>query len=208
MPIDAGVIVGYLVAAAGKQVADRAIGALLDRLAARVSQRLGRAPLDALILNPDDPKVRAYLAEAIRRATAADPEFAGDLRRTQAELDRRGARYLIGDISAPHGQVAVGNNPVAIGNLYATISRADEERATARKAPGWTVGLSVFGFLLCLAGMGLLGYTALTWDPPVGSPDFTTTPDGIKAGFAIFFGGMVVAITGGLLGAAFHKRTS
>jgi hypothetical protein len=203
MPFDGGVIVGYLAAAMGKQVADRAINALLNRLAALVSQWLGYASLNDLGRRPDDPRVRARVDRAIRSAAAADAEFAYDLSRAQEELDRRGARYLIGDIYAPHGQVAVGHSPIAIGQIYAPYRHPGD----IRDAPGWAKGLVVIGSLLCVASIGLFGYTMFTNQPQLGDPDFGSFPEGIKTAGAIFFVGFVLAAIGSMVAGLSKDRS-
>jgi hypothetical protein len=194
MPFDGGVIVGYLAAAVGKKVADRAINGLLDYLARRVQERLGRAPLGDLRRRPDDPRVRAHVDRAVQQAASADPAFAYDLARVQAELDQRGARYLVGDIYAPHGNVAVGHGATAIGNVYAQFRHPSD----MRDAPAWAKTLMALGFLICLAGMGLFGYTIFTDQPEFGDPDFGRPPQGIGVAAGVFFTGFVIAAIGAI----------
>jgi hypothetical protein len=202
MPLDGGVIVGYLVAALVKGVAEQSVGSLLRRLTARVRRRMGDGPLDDLRRGSGDPVVREHVAQQIQRVAARDPIFARDLADVQWSLDQSGARYLLGDVHAYRSQMAVGNNPIAIGSIRTGYRHPGD----VRHAPPWAKGLIAVGMLLCIVGVGMFGHTMLTYQPDLSDPDFGRMPDGFGRAAAVFFGGFVLAAVGSLVAALTRDR--
>lgn len=194
---DGGIIVGYLAAAAGKQVTDRVIGKLLDALARRVSQRLGRGPVDDLARAPHEAPVRLHVKRTIERTAALDPVFARDLATLQDQIDRAGGRQIIGDIYAPYGAVALGHGSTAVGRDYVYApSYHSDDAAEWGQMPGWTKAglfIALGGFLFAMSNWAWLGLT----DSEHGETGF------IVGLFVFFLGGVVAAV--GRLVAGFSK---
>ena len=70
MPIDGGLIVGYLTAAllrGGQRWADRTVDSLLDRLTELVTRRMGRGFLVRLGHNPRDETVQREVGRNVPR---------------------------------------------------------------------------------------------------------------------------------------------
>jgi hypothetical protein len=93
MPIDGGIVVGYLTAyllKGGKRLADRTFEALLDRLVDRVQERLGPRPVSTLERKPGDTANEALVQDEIDEAMRTDPSFAAELTRLIESLERNG----------------------------------------------------------------------------------------------------------------------
>ena len=198
MPIDGGLIVGYLTAAllrGGRRVADRAVDALLDRLTGLVADRMGPGPVDRLGKHPRDETVQREVGLTIDGATSVDGNFARELAELVAELDRRGGRQMINEVYAQMNVQAF-DHGVAIGRDFNYFHAPDPTDMS--DAPAWVKLCAVLGSMLAVAGMFIFGYTLFTDNPSFDDPRFGETPDGIPIAFGVFFLGFVILGIGSL----------
>ena len=200
MPFDGGVIVGYVLAALGRQVTDRTLKELLDRLLDSVGRRLGFVGLDRV--RSGDPEAMRSLDLAIRQQAAQDAGFARELEWIQHQLDTSGGRQIIGQIYAPRGTVAVGPRSTAIGRDY--VYAPYEHPGDIRRAPGWVKVLYVIGTLVALAGFGLFGSAMFSSDVQNADPAAGFPPQ-IAEAAAVFFVGLVILMFAAL-GASLSRR--
>ena len=192
MPVDGGLIVGYLTAAllgAGKRWADRRVDSLLDRLTALVADRMGPGPLDRLAGHARDEQVQREVGLTIDGALSVDPSFAAELARVIAELDRRGGREIVNEVYAQINVQAF-DHGVAVGgdfNYFAVPDPTDYSRD-----PAWVKVCIVLGSLLAVAAFGIFGFTVFADNPDLNDPNFGETPSGIPIAGAVFFLGFVI----------------
>jgi hypothetical protein len=193
MPIDGGIVVGYLTAyllKGGKRLADRTFEALLDRLVDRVQERLGPRPVSTLERKPGDTANEALVQDEIDEAMRTDPSFAAELTRLIESLERRGGRQFVNQVYAQNNVQVIGRG-LAVGGDF-TYAPPPPDPSDISDAPLWVKAFLVLGTALCLAGLALFGYTLFTHDPEFGDPDFGDTPPGIGRAAVVFFIGFVV----------------
>jgi hypothetical protein len=198
MPIDGGLIVGYLTAAlarGGRRLTDRAVDALLDRLVDLVQQRLGSGPFDTLGRKPGDAGAEAWVAGSIDAAARMDPALAEELSTLVAELDRRGGRSLVNQVYADMNVQAIGGG-VAVGRDFTYLNAPDPSDLSG--APLWAKTCIGIGSALAVAGLGIFFYTLFTGIPDAGEPGFGETPAGIPLAFGVFFVGFILVGIGSL----------
>jgi hypothetical protein len=185
MPVDGGLIVGYLTAAvigAGRRWADRRIDGLLDRLTATVSHRLGDGALDRLATGPRDEQVQRAIGLRLDRAMSRDHAFARELAKVTAKLDNRGGREMLNEVYAQMNVQAF-DHGVAIGgdfNYFADPTDYSRDRA-------WVKFCMTLGSLLGVVAFGIFGYSLFTANPDLSNPDFGQPPPGIELAGALFF---------------------
>ncbi|MEU9890853.1 hypothetical protein [Sphaerisporangium sp. NPDC051011] len=209
MVFDSGVVTSYVAAAQTRPVADLTIRALLDGLAARVAQQLGELPLHDLRQWPNDPNVRAHVAQAIDLAAATDTTFADDLARAQVQLDGLGASALTRIAYMPYQAAATSTGPAF---RRAPIIRIGGGRSSSfiltpaslnivRRGPGWAKRTYVTGLIIFVLGFATFvigGFTGIQ------SGD-THGPNGLFVfGFVTAFIGVVVTGTG-IVGAGLSR---
>jgi hypothetical protein len=187
MPIDGGLVVGYLTAAllrAGKRWGDRTLDQLLDRLTSLVAQRMGRSPLDRLAGNPRSAEVQREVGLRLDGAISVDRGFARELAELISALDQHGGRELVNNVYAQMNVQAF-DHGFAVGGDFNYLS---PDPTDISDAPGWVKACVVLGSVLAIAGLFIFGYTVFT------APDTnsTKTPPGIALGFGVFFAGFVV----------------
>ena len=205
MPIDGGLVVGYLTAAvigAGKRWGDKKLDQLLDRLTGLVAGRMGRQPLDQLRRDPKNPTVQRDLGLTLDGATRVDPTFAQQLAEVVAALDQRGGREMVNTVYADMNVQAF-DHGIAVGGNFNYFNAPDPSDIS--DAPAWVKVCIVLGSVLAVAGMFIFGYTLFTDMPDLGDPDFGETPPGIPLAFGVFFAGFVVLGVASL-GRALSKR--
>jgi hypothetical protein len=205
MPIDGGLVVGYLTAAvigAGKRWGDKKLDQLLDRLTGLVAGRMGRQPLDQLRSDPQNPTVQRDLGLTLDGATRVDPTFAQQLAEVVAALDQRGGREMVNTVYA-NMNVQAFDHGIAVGGNFNYFHAPDPSDIS--DAPAWVKLCIVLGSVLALGGMFIFGYTLFTDMPDLGDPDFGETPPGIPLAFGVFFAGFVVLGIASL-GRALSKR--
>jgi hypothetical protein len=192
MPIDGGLVVGYLTAAlirGGKRWADRNIDSLLDRLTTVVVQRMGHRPLDRLAADPRDERLQREVGLTIDGAVSVDGAFARELAEVVDRLDRQGGRQVLNQVYAQMNVQAF-DHGMAIGRDFNYFHAPDPTDYSG--APAWVKLFIVVGTLLAVAGLGLFGYTLFTDNPDLNDPSFGETPPGIGRAAAIFFAGFVI----------------
>lgn len=193
--MDAGVVVGYLVArllGGAKRFADKKIDHLLEQLYERVWQRVGaEKALDRLAADPQNQVAQEWARASIEQAADHDPAFGHDLARLQGRLQRAAPDLLV---YAPGADTVVGVNsgylikgPVTIHHHGAGGAQDWSEAGVGVKA------LAAAGVLLCIAGLGIFGFTLFSDMPDIGDPDFGEVPAGIPIAAAVFFSGFVLA---------------
>lgn len=205
MPIDGGLIVGYLTAAllrAGRRWADRTMDSLLNRLTDLVASRMGHGPLDRLAGNPGDEGVQREVGLTIDGALTVDRGFARELAEVVAELDRRGGRQIVNQVYAQMNVQAF-DHGVAIGRDFNYFHAPDPSDYS--DAPSWVKFCVVLGSALAAAGVFIFGYTLFTGIPDVNDPGFGETPPGIPLAFGVFFIGFLI-LGIGAIGRAMSKR--
>lgn len=205
MPIDGGLVVGYLTAAllrAGKRWGDRTLDQLLDRLTSLVANRMGRAPLARLAGNPRSPEVQRDVGLTLEGAISVDRTFARDLADLVRALDQRGGRQLVNNVYAQMNVQAF-DQGIAVGRDFNYFHAPDPTDIS--DAPGWVKLFIVLGAALAIGGLFIFGYTLFTDMPDVGDPDFNEVPPGIPLAFGVFFAGFVVLAIASL-GRAMAKR--
>jgi hypothetical protein len=205
MPLDGGLIVGYLTAAlarGGRRVADRAVDALLDRLVDLVQERVGSGPIEALGRRPGDETAEAWVAGSIDATARADPALGRELSAVIAELDRHGGRGLVNQVYAEMNVQAIGGG-VAVGRDFTYLNAPDPSDLS--DAPLWAKTCIALGFALAVAGLGIFFYTLFTGIPDAGEPGFGETPPGIPLAFGVFFVGFILVGIGSV-GRAMSRR--
>jgi hypothetical protein len=206
MPIDGGLIVGYLTAAllrGGHRVADRTLDALLDRLTALVARRMGRGTLDRLKGHVRDENVQRDVGLTLDGAIKIDPSFARELAAVIADLDRRGGRQLINQVYA-RTNVQAFQDGIAVGGNFNVYPAADAHDYS--DAPPWVKLCIVVGTAAAVAGLFVFGYTLFTDMPDLNDPDFGQTPRGLAVAAAVFFAGFVILGIGSLGGGLSKRR--
>jgi hypothetical protein len=188
--IEIGAVVGYLAAhllRGTRDVADSAIGELVDELAAVVVGKLGGRSLDGLSRAPRDGRVQKRLGDRISAAARRDARFREDLAALLEELDDAGGRTIIN--SGTFVQASGGSH--AAGRDLTIVDIPDPSDMSG--APGWIKLCIGLGTLVCLAGMFIFGYTLFTEiaDANVTQPS-PGTPPGIPLAAAVFFAGFVL----------------
>ncbi len=204
MALDGGLIAGYLAAAArgaGGTSADRRVNSLLERLSARVTQGIGRGPLDRLGQNPHDEATLQEVGLTIDGAIARDRRFARDVTAIVAELDKRGGQQLIDQAYSQPNPSAFGHSTVA-GRGSGVHPMLWFHPATA---PLWAKVFVVLGGVVIVTAFVIFGYTFATDMPELGDPDSFEIPLGFPLAFGTFFFGVVLMGIGSL-GAALSKR--
>jgi hypothetical protein len=205
MPIDGGLIVGYLTAAllrAGQRWGDRALDSLLNRLVQLVATRMGRGPLDRLAQNPRDPTAQREVGLTIDGAIGVDRTFARQLADLVAKLDQAGGRQLVNQVYAQMNVQAF-DHGIAVGGDFNYFNAPDPSDLST--APAWVKFCIVLGAATAVAGIFIFGYTLFTDMPDLNDPDFGETPSGIPLGFGVFFAGFVI-LGIGAIGRAMSKR--
>jgi hypothetical protein len=203
MPVDGGLIVGYLTAAvvgAGRRWADRTFDRLLDRLTATVSHRLGDGPLNRLANAPGDEQVQRALGLSLDRAMSKDHTFARTLAEMSAKLDDRGGRDMLNEVYAQMNVQAF-DHGVAIGgdfNYFADPTDYSRDRV-------WVKLFMSLGTLLAIVAFGIFGYSLFTANPNLNSPDFGQPPPGMALAGALFFLALLL-VSLASLGHALSKR--
>jgi hypothetical protein len=185
------------------------LASLYDRIRGRMWDE---PSFDRLQRRPGDVRARQDLERAIAKQAQHDRSFQSELARTVAELDRMGGRnYLhIEHVEAPGYGAQVGHIRADRGGVAGIISggvhiRHPSELDDFRESGPIVKTLTVVATLLALTGFGIFGYTLLTVQPDLNSPDFMELPDGIKLGAGLFFAGLVTGILAGL-GNAMRRR--
>jgi hypothetical protein len=192
MPVDGGLVVGYLTAAvlgAGKRWADRGLDSLLDRLTALVVARMGPGPLKRLSGSPGDEQVQREVGLTIDGAVSVDPAFAAELAEVIAALDRRGGRQIVNEVYAQMNVQAF-DQGVAIGRDFNYFKVPDPTDYSGD--PAWVKVCIVLGSVLAVAAFGIFGYTLFTDNPALSDPNFGETPSGIPIAGAVFFLGFLI----------------
>ena len=205
MPIDGGLVVGYLTAAllrAGKRWGDRTLDQLLDRLTSLVAHRMGRAPLDRLAGNPRSAEVQRDVGLTIDGAVRIDRGFARELAELISALDQHGGRQLVNNVYAQMNVQAF-DHGIAVGGDFNYFSAPDPSDIS--DAPGWVKVCVVLGSVLAVTGLFIFGYTLFTDMPEVGDSDFNDIPPGIPLAAGVFFAGFVIFGIASL-GRAMSKR--
>lgn len=153
--IDGQVLAGYLAVGATRvagRVFDRSVDETFDQLAQHVAQRLGWQEVESINSNPGDPRVQRQLGQSIDAVARVDSQFAAELARLQARLDREVGRQRI---TAVRGQCVT----QAFGSCGVDGERHYEfrlpERATLPSAPVWVQLLLVVGVGVVLVGLGI-----------------------------------------------------
>jgi hypothetical protein len=202
--MDGGVIVGYLVAyltGKAKQLADKAVDGLLERLYAKVASTLRGTPsIRNLEDDPSNDQAQADLSEALSTVTKSNEALSAELQQIVDELNRKGAQQLI--VSAPvHGQVfqqvtaQQGSIVGSIGRDINIYQHPDSTYLEALSNAGWLVKLIMAaGIGSCLVGLGISVFSFLSWNPSFGDRNFGNFPPGTILGFALFFAGMMLMI--------------
>jgi hypothetical protein len=191
--VDPTAIVGYLVAkllGSAQRFADQQVDKLLDRLTNRVWQRLGgdRA-LDQLSRDPRNAVAQEWTRTSIEQAARADPAFATELARLQQQLEQRAPDLLV---YAPGAGTVVGVNSGYLIQGPVTFNQTTDP-ADWSDASAVVKAIAVVAIFLCLAGLGLFGYTLFTDQPDLNDPNFGEMPQGIPVAAAIFFAGFILA---------------
>ena len=191
--MDPTAIVGYLVAkllGSAQRFADQQVDGLLDRLTNRVWQRLGgdRA-LDRLSRDPRNEVAQEWARSSIERAARADPSFAAELARLQRQLEQRAPDLLV---YAPGAGTVVGVNQGYLIQGPVTFNQTTDPNDWSDATP-MVKALAVVAVFLCIAGLGLFGYTLFTDRPELNDPNFGEMPPGIPIAAGIFFAGFVLA---------------
>jgi hypothetical protein len=205
MPIDGGLIVGYLTAAflrGGQRWADRTVDSLLDRLTELVARRMGREFLVRLGHNPRDETLQREVGLTIDGAIRVDQTFARELAQLIAELDRHGGRHILNRVYAQINVQAF-DHGMAIGRDFNYFHSPDPSDYS--DAALWVKASIVLGSTLAVAGLLIFGYTLFTDMPSLDDPNFGEMPPGIPVAFGVFFVGFVF-VGLGALGRAFSKR--
>jgi hypothetical protein len=205
MPVDGGLIVGYLTAAgvsAGKRWADRRFDALLDRLTAVVRNRMGDRTLDRLARNPRDERVQREVGLTIDGALSVDRTFARELAKLIAKLDDRGGRQILNQVYAEMNVQAF-DHGVAIGGDFYHFAAADPTDYS-RDAVWIKLFMSV-GSIVAIVAFGIFGYSLFTANTDLNSPDFGQPPPGIALAGALFFVALLL-VSLASLGHALSKR--
>lgn len=205
MPIDGGLVVGYLTAAllrAGKRWGDRTLDQLLDRLTSLVAHRMGRAPLDRLAGNPRSSDVQRDVGLTLDGAISVDRAFARELAEVISALDQRGGRRLVNNVYSQMNVQAF-DHGLAVGGDFNYFHAPDPTDIS--DAPGWVKVCIVLGSMLAVGGLFIFGYTLFTGIPDVDDPTFNDIPPGIPLAFGVFFAGFVVLGIASL-GRAMSKR--
>jgi hypothetical protein len=204
--VDAGLVVGYLVAkllGRAARFADAKVDKLLDSLYERVWRKVGGdKALDRLARDPQNDVAQEWAKSSIQQAATADPAFEQELARLQAELQRAAPDLLV---YAPGAGTGVGVNSGYLIQGPVTIHNYGDDDTDWSDAGTGVKILGVIAVLLCVAGLGLFGYTAFTHDPQFGDPNFGDPPPGIGVAAAVFFAGFVLAIVAGIAN-AFRRR--
>jgi hypothetical protein len=191
MPIDGGLVVGYLTAAlvrGGKRWADRAIDSLLDRLTSLVMGRMGAEPLDQLASNPQDERLQREMGLRLDGAVTVDRDFARELADVVRELDDHGGRNILNQVYTQLNVQAF-DHGTAIGN-FNQFNVPDPTDYSG--APAWIKLFIVVGMLLAVAGLGIFGYTLFTENTDLNDPNFGEMPPGFGVAAAVFFAGFVI----------------
>lgn len=196
--IDGGLIVGYLTAAllrGGQRWLDRSVDGLLDRLTGMVASRLGRDPIDRLEASPRDETVHRELGLTLDGALRANPDFARELERVVAELDRRGGREILNQVQA-QTNIQAFDHGIAVGGDFNYFHTPDPSDLSG--SPLWVKLCVVLGAGLCITGLAIFGFTFFTDLPALGDPDFGEIPSGVPFAFGVFFVGFVFVGIGSL----------
>jgi hypothetical protein len=205
MPVDGGLIVGYLTAAlvrGGMRLADRRLDSLLDRLTTLVVSRMGRGPVAQLTRSPDDDLIQRDVGMAIDRAVSVDRDFARDLAQIAAALDERGGRQILNQVYAQMNVQAF-DHGTAIGGDFTYFNVPDPTDYS--DAPTWIKLCIVLGSVLAIAALGIFGYTLFTYNPNLTDPEFGETPPEFGVAGAVFFVGFVI-LGFAALGRALSRR--
>lgn len=192
MPIDGGLVVGYLTVAltrAGKRLSDKALDRLLDRLTDVVAARMGDAPIARVATQPRSTEVQREVGQAFDRQIRVDEWFRHEVSDLVAELDRHGGRQLVNNVYAQMNVQAF-DHGVAVGRDF-NYFHAPDPNDLSQVRP-WVKVFIVVGTVLALAGFAIFGYTLFTGMPEVGDPDFGEVPAGIPLAAGVFFAGFVV----------------
>jgi hypothetical protein len=191
--VDPTAIVGYLVAkllGSAQRFADQQVDKLLDRLTNRVWQRLrGDRSLDQLSRDPRNEVAQEWARSSIDQAARADPGFAAELANLQRELERRAPDLLV---YAPGAGTVVGVNSGYLIQGPVTFNQTTDADDWSDANPVVKL-IAVLAITLCVAGIGLFGYTVFTDQPDLNDPNFGEMPSGIPVAAAIFFAGFVLA---------------
>jgi len=213
--MDAGVIVGYLVAflsGKAKKFADRAVDGLLEQLYGKVAARLrGDSAMRRLEADPSDDQAQADVVQSLSALAGSNKELAGELRRVVAELDRRGAQKII--VSAPvHGSIfqnVTAREGSVVGNIGRDVNIYQGGQAQGiealRNAGCLTKTVFVLGMILVFAGFAVFGFTLFTDMPRPGDRNFGSFPPGVMLGGGMFFIGIVL-LAFSQVSAALRKR--
>jgi hypothetical protein len=187
MPIDGGLVVGYLTAAvlrAGKRWGDKALDSLLDRLANLVAQKMGPAPLDRLAGDPRNAEVQREVGLTLDGAISVDRDFAAQLAELVGSLDDNGGRQLVNNVYAQMNVQAF-DHGVAVGGDFNYFHAPDPSDIS--DAPVWVKLFIVVGGVLLVSAFLIFGYTLFADMPGLGDPDFGETPPGIPIAAGVFF---------------------
>jgi hypothetical protein len=189
--IEAGVVVAYLSAYAlssGRRIADRSLQSLLDRLADRVSAKLGRTVVEKLGRDPQGAGTRADAAKTIDHAICADAAFADDLAELLNKLDQHGGREFINRVDADFNVQVFGSGSAiaARRDLYYAPPRRDPKDISDR--PIWIKLLFGCAVFLIVGAAAVFGLSLVinSSDPTPGPPH------GMVAAVILFVAGMIV----------------
>lgn len=205
MPIDGGLVVGYLTAAvlrAGKRAGDKVLDSLLDRLASLVAQKMGGGTLDRLARDARSAEVQRDLGLRLDGAISVDQDFAGQLASLVDSLDRNGGRQLVNNVYAQMNVQAF-DQGMAVGGDFNYFHAPDPSDIS--DAPVWVKLFIVVGGVLVVSAFFIFGYTLFTDMPDLEDPDFGKIPPGIPLAAGVFFGGFVVLLVASV-GRAMSRR--
>jgi hypothetical protein len=205
--IDGGVLAGYLAVAATRaagQVFDKTVDGLFDRLAQRVTERLGGQALAGINANPGSTYQQRQVGQSIDAAARVDPRFAAELAQIQRRLDQLVGRQMISIVNAQTNVQALGGRAYGGGHNYA-LNMSDQ--ADHSKAPSWVKVLVVVGLLIALVGFGMAFVGILSVVGSISGATQVDPPDldEILPGFGLFFVGIVVMVIASV-GKAISRR--